>query len=567
MKKSGIFPPEFPRELATDPFRKAELEVFQRLRDQLQEFTVFYNCSWLDNKSNYRRTDGEADFIVAHSKWGFVVLEVKGGRISRDEHTRQWWSKNRYGESFKIKNPVDQARTSKHVILNKVRSNWKGTCPFIRTAHGVIFPDSGEPRRTDALGADMPIDIFLFKENLENLGAGVISILLAEPEGTTTKYEELGEQGVEILHRLFDYGFDLKVPLSTELDESDAKIFELSEQQKAYLDFTSLQSRAVINGGAGTGKTTLAIEKCRRLAETGASILLLCFNNPLGEYLNSQFKDFKNVTASSFHKFCESVATRTELLSDPLTSRTTQYYFDALLPDALLNALSENDDLRFDAIIVDEGQDFYDNWWPPLILAMKEDSGVFYVFKDDNQRIYGPSAMDIAGMPKEPLHLSVNFRNTKPIFSAATRYYQGGEMKSGGPDGKDIEWVKLNPARTFRGVEKQINKLTNIEGVEEQDIAVLCACTLEKSSIYSGDSIGRYTTRRANDLEGDLVIFDSVYRFKGLESKIVILTDLDAAMDSDELMYVGLSRARSLLIVAATESTITVLKKRLSSAT
>ena len=237
MTDPGIFPPEFPRELAADPFRKAELEVFERLRDQLQGFTVFYNCSWLDNKSGSRRSDGEADFIVAHPKWGFVVLEVKGGRISRDEHTRQWWSENRHGQSFKIKNPVEQARTSKHVILNKLKSYWRGSCPFLRAAHGVIFPDSGEPRGMDALGADMPLDIFLFKENLENLGAGVVGILLAEPEGSTTKYEALGAQGIEILHRLFDHGFDLKVSLSTELAESDARISELSEQQKAYLGF------------------------------------------------------------------------------------------------------------------------------------------------------------------------------------------------------------------------------------------------------------------------------------------------------------------------------------------
>ena len=160
------------------------------------------------------------------------------------------------------------------------------------------------------------------------------------------------------------------------------------------------------------------------------------------------------------------------------------------------------------------------------------------------KKFTAPLGEEIPGMPEEPLHLSMNFRNTKPIFTVATRYYQGGEMRSGGPQGKDIEWANLSSTRAFRGVEKLINKLTNIEGVAEKDIAVLCACNLEKSSIYGGGTIGRYSTRRANDLTGDSVIFDSVFRFKGLESKIVILTDLDAAMDSTELMYVGLSRAR-----------------------
>ena len=46
-------------------------------------------------------------------------------------------------------------------------------------------------------------------------------------------------------------------------------------------------------------------------------------------------------------------------------------------------------DRLFDPIIVDEAQDFEDTWWIPLPDLLKEpDNGVFYVFFDDNQRIY-----------------------------------------------------------------------------------------------------------------------------------------------------------------------------------
>ena len=393
----------------------------------------------------------------------------------------------------------------------------------------------------------------------------MIRILLAEPEGSTTKYDDLGARGIEILHGLFDRGFDLKTTLSTELNEANDRIIELTEQQNAYLDFIALQRRAIITGGAGTGKTTLALEKSKRLAEAGASVLLLCFNNSLAEYLKTQIADLDNVTASSFHQFCMTTATQAGCSIGQPTASNSRHYFETLLPDALLNALSEDDDLRFDAIIVDEGQDFHENWWPPLLLALKENNGVFYIFKDDNQRIYDSYAEEIPEMPKEPLHLSVNFRNTTPIFSAAAQYYEGGELRSGGPQGKDIVWIKLHPGRANRDVERLINKLTNIEGIPEKDIAVLCACNLAKSTIYNDDgTIGRYKTRRANELTGDSLIFDSVFRFKGLESKVVILTDYDPVTGSTELLYVGLSRARLLLIVAATDSTIEQLKRLLS---
>lgn len=566
MTNPGIFPPKFPKELAKNPLRRAELEVYKQLRNQLEGFTIFYNCPWLDTSTPASRADGEADFIVAHPKWGFVVLEVKGGEISRDEHSRIWRSRNHQGQTFKIKNPIDQARTSKHVILRKIRDQWKGSPPFIRIAHGVIFPDSSKPSRLDALGADMPLDIFLFREDMKELGSGVVGILMAEPKGSTTQYDDLGVRGIEILHGLFDRGFNLRVTLSTELDEADDRILKLTEQQKTYLDFIALQRRAVITGGAGTGKTTLALEKSSRLAKTGASVLLLCFNNSLAKYLEIQTANLDNVTASSFHQFCIETATQASISVEQPDSDNPQHYFEALLPDALLDALSVNDNLRFDAIIVDEGQDFHENWWPPLLLALKEDNGVFYVFKDDNQRIYGSCAEEIPDMPKEPLHLSTNFRNTTPIFSAAAKYYEGGELRSGGPQGKDIIWRDLHPGRANRDIERLINELTNIEGIPEKDIAVLCACTLEKSTIHSDDgTIGRYKTRRANELSDNSLIFDSIFRFKGLESKVVILTDCDLATSSTELLYVGLSRARLLLAVAATDSIIEQFKNLLSS--
>ena len=564
MEKSGIFPPAFPKEWVDDPLRRAELRVFERLRDQLTDFTVFYNCNWFDTSSRANRTDGEADFIVAHPKWGFIVLEVKGGQISRDERTRIWRSRDRRGQSFEIKNPVEQARTSKYVILNKVRDLWKGAPPFIRVAHGVILPDSGRPVGINALGADMPLEIFLFREDMKELGAGVVRILLGENGQSATKYGELGLRGIGILHGLFDRGFDLRVSLSTELKEADERILELTNQQKAYLDFLALQRKALITGGAGTGKTTLAVEKSRRLANAGASVLLLCFNNGLAEYLKAQVADLENVTAASFHQLCGIACARAGIPVNASNSDNRRQYFEKVLPDALLNALSREDDFRFDAVIVDEGQDFHENWWLPLLLAMKKEEGVFYVFKDDNQRIYDTSGMRIPGIPEEPLRLSVNFRNTKPIFLAATKFYEGGELQSGGPEGKNIEWANIRPESASRDVEKLINRLTNIEGIPKSHIAVLCACNLKKSVIYGDGSIGSYETRRANSPTKDSVIFDSVFRFKGLESKVVILTDIDLRMNSDELLYVGMSRARLLLIVAAPDQIVRNLQRYLA---
>ena len=58
------------------------------------------------------------------------------------------------------------------------------------------------------------------------------------------------------------------------------------------------------------------------------------------------------------------------------------------------------------------------------------------------------------------------------------------------------------------------------------------------------------------------VLIDTIQRFKGLESPIVILWGLDTIdlTRSEELLYVGMSRAKSLLVAVGTATTCGTLK-------
>ena len=565
MNSVGIFPPNLTTSIRNDPRRRAEVVVYDKLQEQLSGFAVFYNCPWYDEYASHSTRDGEADFIVAHPKWGFVVLEVKGGVISRDEHTKIWKSRNRNGQEFEIKNPVEQALTSKHVILRKLRDSWKGHMPFIRAKHGVIMPDSGRPVGVTTLGADMPLDIFAFAEDIAKLGLRVVHILMAEPVKSSTKYDDFGKQGLQLLHDFFDRGFDLQISMASMLEEDDRKIINLTEQQNSYLDLTANQQQAVFTGGAGTGKTTLAVEKAKRLAREGNCVLFVCYNAALAAYLTDELEEYSDqILVSTFHQFCSNTAYRSGVHITKQNDGNKSDYFDNILPNALMDALSTDSQIGFDAVIVDEGQDFKDNWWIPLQLTLRSDNGAFFAFKDDNQKIFRDQSQRVPDLPVDPLHLSVNFRNTKAIFRATINYYDGGKITPGGPDGLDLVWHEVKQGRETRGVEKVIDRLINIEGIQPGDITVLCACAAKKSSVGSGNKIGRYETTKAENFDGSFVRFDSVHRFKGLESKVVILTDLHAALNSTELLYVGLSRARLLLIIVGVESTLVKLRRAFS---
>src|SRR5690606_25622564 len=120
--------------------------------------TVFYSSPWLGTTADGREIDGEADFVVAHPDFGMLVIEVKGGAVSRDGSTGQWRTRDAYGITHRIKNPVDQARQSKYQLLHKLKESGVWRPRFINARHGVILPDSERPAWD--LGADMPRSIF-----------------------------------------------------------------------------------------------------------------------------------------------------------------------------------------------------------------------------------------------------------------------------------------------------------------------------------------------------------------------------------------------------------------------
>ena len=109
-----MIPAMLPAEIRADPKRSAEVQVYDRLRADpvLAGFTVFYSCEWIGAHDGLLK-DGEADFVLAHPAIGFLVIEVKGGRVSRRIADGKWTTTDRDEETHPISNPVAQAKKSK----------------------------------------------------------------------------------------------------------------------------------------------------------------------------------------------------------------------------------------------------------------------------------------------------------------------------------------------------------------------------------------------------------------------------------------------------------------------
>ena len=117
-KEAFVFPPFLPPEVLNDPKRGAEIIVFDKLSKNLPKgFCLFYGKRWFDKDSI--QSDGEIDFILAHHELGILVIEVKGGIVSRDGKNDLWYSKDKNGKVHKIKNPISQTNQKVWELIKK----------------------------------------------------------------------------------------------------------------------------------------------------------------------------------------------------------------------------------------------------------------------------------------------------------------------------------------------------------------------------------------------------------------------------------------------------------------
>lgn len=549
-----MYPTPLPDHVLADPLRSTEVRVYRLLEAQLPaEWHVFYSRPWLGLHPNGGEVEGEADFVAVHPDAGMLVLEVKGGVVSRNGTTGQWTSRDRHGIVHSIKDPVGQATRSRHRLLEKIRESrlWDGS--FLNARHGVVLPDSGRPRHD--LGPEMPLRIFAFMEDCDGLGAWVERRLTSDPD---PRANPPGPRGVEAIRRLLATGFELTPTLRSVFESAERRIDRLTAEQFRVLEQLACNPRMIIRGGAGTGKTVLALEKAMRLAAAGKRTLLTCFNQPLGVHLQQICAGVANLSARSFHQLCREYARQAGTL--PPDADEGREFFGEILPQALLDAVVADPSLRFDAIVADEGQDFEGAWWAVLELCLT-DAGVapFYIFLDDNQRVHFRQC----DAPAYPVFLlTQNLRNAQEIFSTAAPLYSGGTWLGFGPAGGTVGFVEAaSTAGAAARLRQWVGKLTNQERLAPGDLAILTPDVATAETLRGMAVTGGIPVCRADGQREGAVVIDSVRRFKGLERAAIAVCCVDRMISSTELMYVALTRARLGLMLIGPRAVLQELKR------
>jgi len=515
----------------------SEQEVWERLRDGLGPHDVLL--------ANLRLTDEvkdhEADLVVLMPDVGCLVLEVKGRSLWFADG--DWWIKRRGRDA--VIHPVDQARDAKFSLREYVERHprW-GSRKRVAWAHGVVTPHAEFDNEFSV--PDLP------RWALHDRNEQAILPERCRDNGWRLQhgqrpptYDDV-EAIADILGGRLATSYDVNADAAERASAAD----RLTQEQATILDVTRLLHRVEVRGGAGSGKTVLALQQAKQLTRGRTNrpaqrVALLCYSLGLAEYLKRQVATWhrkeRPAFVGTFHEFGRQWGA-------PVGDRQNSAFWEEELPmimAGLAEGLTDKD--KYDAVVVDEAQDFAESWWQPVIKALRdEDEGGLYVYSDENQRIFARFGRPPVALV--PLVLDHNLRNTKQIHESFGPLAPS-RMYSRGGEGPAVRFVPCSATDALDVADDQVDALLD-EGWKPSNICLLTTgkrhpIQVERTDFHDQDGYWR------TFWDEDDVFYGHVLGCKGLERAAVVLcVNQDEAADrSREKLYVGMSRATNELVV------------------
>ena len=322
-------------------------------------------------------------------------------------------------------------------------------------------------------------------------------------------------------------------------------------EQSNLLNVTRLLNRVEIRGGAGSGKTVLAMRQAKDLASGrggGARqrVGVVCYSYGLAEYLRRELLVGSRGKRPAFVGTFEDLGRSwgVPITGDRQDSRFWEMELPARMAEA---ALSLDDGARFDAIIIDEAQDFADDWWTPLLNSLRDEQvGGLYAYSDENQRVFARFGRPPVAMV--PLLLDHNLRNTRQIGESFVPLAPT-SMELRGGDGPEVSFVPARVSEALEVADEQVEALLE-EGWRPKDIALITMGARHPVQAERQQTMG-FAGYWDDFWSNDDIFYGHVLGFKGMERRAVVLcVNEDGTRDRGrERLYVGLSRATDRLVV------------------
>lgn len=516
----------------------SEEMIVEKLRDQLSEDSLIV----VGQRVSTDEKEHEVDILVAMPGAGIVAMEIKAGQITVEDGQ---WIQGSGAKQYRI-DPVAQCRDALYALRGFVSADPRWPQQYQRWTHMLVFPHASIP--DDFALPDIRRNRIADRDQLDQLAT--IAYRLAQDSGSPDRpflalatvdrlAEALGGRGLPQR--------DVVARAAENADIADA----LTREQSVLLRAIDALPRVEIRGGAGSGKTFLALEQARRLSRAGQRVALICYSHGLAGYLKRVTGGWRRREQPAYVGEFHALGVEWGAPVGPderVRSKETVHWWEVELP-RLMAELADQlpDGKKFDAVIVDEAQDFADQWWRPVIGALRDgENGRLLIVGDAGQSVF-----ERAGRPPVdlvPLVLDHNLRNTRQIASAFLPLV-GQRMELRGGTGPEVRYVEVGAGEDLvaAGDDEAVRLLD--EGWEPRDVALLVTGSRHPIQVE--------LQKEGNDAywetfwDGEDIFYGHVLGFKGLERPAVVLVcnHHDHVDRLRERIYVGLSRATDVLVV------------------
>lgn len=538
----------------------AEKNLFSRFRstETPNKVVILHSLGVAEHVNNIF---GEIDFVVI-CREGFLCMEVKGGAVER---SNGFWSyTNRYGKrESKSTGPFFQAQGNMQSLRKYMVTRFGENHPYSRAqyANCVLMPDCSFTHE----GLDIIPDILFDSRSGCRLN-DIIKWSFAYWKNELIRAHgfsggSLTDDQIDEAAKLLRGDFHFVPSLKDVVYNTYQELLALTDEQYDVLEALEENPRVLISGLAGTGKSVLAVEQCKRALRCNRSVLYLCYNRNMARYVNHQFeKESLEGESATLHAMMDKICGIRHEEHD-------SYYYQTVLPQRFLQ--TDEQVRQFDLVVIDEAQDLINPVYLRCIARLVKgglESGHWAIYYDPNQNIYNHESEMTDELPRLKTlsvcyALTVNCRNTKEIANTntlITNIPQVNRIKASGPKVEQIP---------YRTVDDEWDRILHLieqlhdEGIRNGDIVILSAYNVENGKcVFNGRklpaSLGKLKTEgRMWGAKQDELRFSTIHAFKGLEAKVVIFADLDDFTEASRklLNYVAISRAEALLYIFYSE--------------
>ena len=525
-----------------------EREILQQLQQGLPDsFDAYHSVQWSSLHDDTQRF-GEIDIVVLSPQGHLVLLEVKAGDVSIDEHgiTKQYSSdpSNPKNINHQIHAQINATRQALH--NNQLHD--------VRFAHLLVLPDQKITHGSIAYPRERIVDV----TQQDQLCQHIIN---------SVPTNDLSSQTRERVTLFLENRFELTPDPSVHISQIQSTNARLSEGLATWVPRISHPNHNyVIQGTAGSGKTQLAITLLRQAATQKQRSAYLCFNRPLAGHIRQIAPTHADV--ASFHQLCVEHWRTTQGEID----FSDRQIFAKVTDNYIAEAPNFKSDL--DLIIIDESQDFETEWIQAITNRLKTD-GKLYVMGDSDQLLYDRPLFELDDAVS--VTCNDNFRSPQKIVDiinllqlAATPI----KARSGyAGDHPEFRHYTPTPSGTESAIVQCVNDLL-AQGHTLDQIALISFHGKEKSHLLAKDTIGKWTLRKATgrfdknetaEWTKGQIFAETVSRFKGQSAPVVVLCEVDfEELRERELrkLFVGFTRAQYKVVCLMSERAESMLMAR-----